>query len=264
MRFSYLIALVAAVILQTPCYSAELIEAVPVCGVGAFYRTSPGSFAFIPNAQTESGAHKAVFFRKFGRSGAYKIRPQDSYWFIVNHKTNGVPEATYLGVEMIAIYPSGVKAQTPVFLRRNANWVRAGDPGFKGNIDKRAFDNKSMDDFFSYHYDESNRGEMDQAFFKWHASPYNSNRDSWGNRLRWQPSEKLRSDKFLKSFFEPIPSDADMTFNGMLLRFETTKANMSKNPVVFGFDGADPIAAYIKVFSPDAPEYDKEYFVTFK
>lgn len=266
MKLVRYLTIAMAVAIFRPCYAGEKINFVPVRGVGTFYvSTPPGSVAFIPYATTETGARKAVEFHKFGRPGAYKIRRQDSYWFIVNHKTNNEPEATYLGVEVIAIYPSGVPAQTPVFLRRNANWNIPGDRNVNGKSDKRkAFADRTMDQFFSYHHEESKRDDMGKIFFNWHGYPANSIRDSWDNRTRWQPSKDLRSDEFRNSFAIPTPSDANMMVNGMLIGFETTAKNVSRTPVLFGFDGAAPIAAYLKIFSPDAPAFDREYFLTFE
>ena len=52
--------------------------------------------------------------------------------------------------------------------------------------------------------------------------------------------------------------------NALLLKFKTTIKVISHDRLIFGFSGKSPIAAYIKIFSPDAPEYSGEYFLTFK
>jgi len=246
------------------CQSAELQSPLTIRGVGQFYRTAPGSLAFIPYAESKAAAEKAVRFKTMVKSGAYKIRSQSSYWFIVNHKTNEDPEATYLGVEIIPIYSNSITPQTPVFLKRSDKWFRENDPDFVGDsVVKKAFESKTIEEFINSHQGQAELSDVDKSFFKWHGSPLGSSKQSWMNRMRWKPSVAIYSDEFRNSFSPPIPKDSSMMVNGLLIRFETTTRVSNYRPVVFGFNGAEPIAAYVKVFAPDAPEYDKELFLTF-
>ena len=55
---------------------SETITPISIQGVGDFYRTSPGTVAFIPFADSRSDAERAVQFRILPQSGAYRFRRQ--------------------------------------------------------------------------------------------------------------------------------------------------------------------------------------------
>jgi len=238
----------------------------PVRGVGLFYSRSPGTVAFIPNAMTREEAEGAILFHILPSDGAYTLRRQSQYWFIVNHKTSSDPEVTYLGVEIIPIYPEEISPYAPVFLRRNEGWARPQDPKFNGDkSDQKAFETKKICDFLNLHHEASVLSKMDDDFgFKWHAVAKQSTKNSWETRVLWQPTSGIDSDGFRNRFSPPISQNSKMMINGQLIRFEKTNNLRSNKPVVFGFDGRKPIAAYVRIFSPDSDEFNWEYYLTFR
>jgi hypothetical protein len=139
---------------------------LPITGIGQFYRTSTGTVAFIPYAKNREEARKnKKFFYVLPKSGVYTLKKQSSYWFIVNHKTSEKPEETYLGVEIIPIYPEKISPNAQVFLRRNKGWLRLQDPDFNGeaNVYKK-FETKKISEFLIFHKIDSKLSIMDREF----------------------------------------------------------------------------------------------------
>jgi len=247
-------------------HSDELLEPLLMRGIGQFYRNPTGTVAFLPYADTEQKARDSIDFHIFPENGAYRIKKQSAYWFIVNHRSDASPEVTYLGVEVIPVYREKFQPRTPVFLHRNSNWVRPGDRSFNGKSSVRAaFEGKKIEDFLKFHRAGISLDEFDREFqFKWHATPEGSNKNSWDKNVRWQPPYSINSEEFRNRFSPQLQENSKMMLNGLLIRFLTTNRITSGNRLLFGFDGKDPIGAYINIFSPDFPEFDREYFVTFK
>ncbi len=235
-------------------------------GIGQFYRTPTGTVSFLPYASTLEDAKEATEFYMLQENGAYKLRKQAAYWLIVNHRTDTASEVTYLGVEIIPIYPNSVEPKAPILLRRNSGWIRKDDPSFEGNNEvQKTFEGKEIIDFLNFHEMDSRLSDLDKEFgFKWHAELKESREASWEKRIRWKPGHPLGSDDFRKNFVPPVPSDSKMMLNGMLIRFSTTNRISSEAPLLFGFNGTDPIAAYICIFAPDKPDFDHEYYLTFE
>jgi len=244
---------------------AKTLSPAIVRGIGQFFQTGAGTVAFLPLVKNKGDALNSVDFRVLQKNGAYEIQKQMKYWFIVNHFHKRATETTYLGVQIVPIYTQETKPKTPIYLRRNEKWTRKDDKSFDGKEEKRkAFENKTINDFIKFHGETISLEDMDAKFFKWHAIPKDSEKDSWEKRTRWKPSIPFNSKKFRNSFSNPLPQNSSMMINAILIRFSTTNKKSSKNRVVFGFDGKQPIAAYVNIFSPDALEFDNEFFLTFK
>jgi len=238
-------------------------------GVNEFYNSRVfgfGTLAFIPKAISRKDAESEVYFFALPRSGAYKLPRQLYYWFIVNHKSDNEPLETYLGVEIIPIYPENIIPAAEVQLWRNDGWIRLDEPTFNGErAIRKIFENISIIDFFYYHGEYIALSDIDHKFgFKWHALTKNSHINSWDKKVRWKPIVEINSRQFIRNFNSDIPDRPRMMLNGLLIRFTTTNRVRSHAPVVFGFDGRNPIAAYLKIFSPDLTEFDGEYYLTFQ
>jgi hypothetical protein len=89
-------------------------------------------------------------------------------------------------------------------------------------------------------------------------------KNSWNKRTLWQPTSEIDSHRFRDRFSSEISPNSKMMLNGQLIRFYTMNKPISNMPVVFGFNGKDPIAAYLKIFSPDSNHFDGEFYLTFQ
>ncbi|MDX1491735.1 MAG: hypothetical protein R3332_10630 [Pseudohongiellaceae bacterium] len=232
--------------------------------VGLFYRSASGNVALVPNVTRRENVLSAPQFLQLGESGAHQLRKQDKYWFVVNHRVSGPTEISYLGVEIIKIM--NIPLGSPLYLIRNKNWTRSNDPDFDGSkADSRTFTGITQTDFYELHERESQLSNFDAALegFKWHARPNGASEDSWSRRSLWLPTFDVLSEDFHSRFDPPIEQNANLLLDARLLRFSTTNKLNTENPVVFDVTGANTEAVYIKIFSPDAPEFDRVYFLTF-
>ena len=258
------VLLVIFVGVSPPAYT-EVLSWQVLQGVGSFYGLEEGTVAYLPIPRDRKGAEETIEFRVLPESGKYSLNKKPSHWFLVNHRTGDRSKTTYLGVLIIPVYPHDQTPDFGVFLQRNSGWKRENAPAFKTGEIKETYEEKTIHDFISAHT-QPNLTEMDSRFrpLQWHGIPKFGKSHSWAKRARWKHDLIVNGSMFRASFSPPIPESANMLLKAYLLRFTPTHRPESENRLIFKFSGKNVIAAHVKLFSPNSPEYDSQYFLSFK
>ena len=258
------ILLVVMVSLKKPDFAEELRQQV-VRGSGAFYRLQEGAVAYLPVAKNLEDARATIEFRVLAESGNYSLKKRPSHWFIVNHRTSGSSKTTYLGILIIPVYPHNRTPDFGVYLYRNNGWKRENSGEFATGEVKETYETKTILDFVNAHA-QSNLSEMDSQFYplQWHGIPKFGTNHSWAKRERWKHNLIVDESKFRASFTPPIPETTNFLLKAYLIRFTPTQRATSDKRLIFHFDGRNLVAAHLKLFSPNTPKYDAQYFLSFK
>ena len=261
-----LVILLVVMVSVTKPYFAEELTPQVVKGSGAFYRLQEGAVAYLPDAIKLKDAKATIQFRVLAESGNYSLKKKSTpHWFIVNHSTSSSLQTTYLGISIIPVYPHNQTPDFGVYLYRNSGWKRENSGEFVTSEVKETYEMKTIRDFVNAHA-QSNLSEMDSQFYplQWHGIPKFGTNHSWAKRARWKYDLIVDESKFRASFTLPIPESANFLLKAYLIRFTPTHKATSDKRLVFHFDGRNVIAAHIKLFSPNAPKYDAQYFLSFK
>ena len=258
------VLLVTLVGVSPPAYT-EVLKWQVVEGVGSFYGLEEGTVAYLPLPRNLGEAKETIEFRVLAESGKYSLKKKPSHWFLVNHRTRVGSKTTYLGVLIIPVYPHDQPPDFGVYLHRNSGWVRENVQAFETGKVEKTYEEKTIHDFINAHT-QPNLTEMDSQFrpLQWHGIPKFGKSHSWAKRARWKHDLIVNKSAFRSSFSPPIPESANMLLKAYLLSFTTTHRPKSDNRLIFHFHGRNLIAAQIKLFSPNSPVYDAQYFLSFK
>ena len=256
-----LILIVLTTILTTPQSLAEQSKTKKITGVANFFdRTATGDLAFLPKVTSATRIARPTFYDWFSEdNNAYRMKRRTGrHWFFVNHRSPKNPKHTYLGVQIILIYD--YEFADPVYLYRNEGWFSDNPNNCNGEFEDTV-DSLSIERFYTIH---SGRNLSDDAIEKWHATPCQSLIHSWKERRKWSPGIILTSSEFSDKFEPSLPDDYKLALQTRLIKYERTKRRIPDKPLDFFFTPGAAIAAYIRLFSPDDPDFTRNYFIRYE
>lgn len=229
---------------------------------GLFFQEDFGSIAFLPRLGDERYKYKVRTHWVLPESGYYKIPKKGNYFFKVNHAATEV-EASYLGVVAYIIYPPMGRNRDPLNLTRNkANW-EAGHGRKLGARRGPRRPEVTLEDFFEAHRQERIKSADELLHFTWHAAVEKGGAHSFDSKKKWLESDPRRKAQFA-SFLQELSLTSqshEAAITAHILHFVALPH--PKEPLVFWFNGDGARGAYLRVFSPIDPAFDKEFFLKF-
>ena len=252
-------------ILPYDCFALVLHKPVYIFDYKEFYKTPSGTIAFVPYILRKESVVKALEYQALMKSGAYRLRKQEKYYFIVNHRLES-KGPTYLGVMVVPILPDWFKPSKAVAMYRNDRWYRSDDPEYKNNNEKIIGAKIDIYDFFRAHREASTLVDLDDRLsYKWHGQIEEAEVHSWNDATLWDNDPGIEDTSFYELFNPPVSGrNVNLMIKSSLIRFEPTESLESNHPVVFKFNGDNRIAVYVRIFFPADPGLDKIYYLTFK
>lgn len=265
------LTLLALVLATSSSARAEFLQ--PIDGIERFYNIGTGTVALLPHATDREDCENAMHFHVLPADGAYNIPRQSQYWFIVSNQGGDTVRYTYLGVELVLVLsvPRQLRLAHSVVLYRNNGWRRTDDPKFDPEAIRKAFPPtrpSPIEEFFRVHM-SGRLKDMDQLFFQWDGTPIDSDENSWKAHQAWVPSRpgsdgKSQVNNLVKDFQPPFSPSDPVQLEAYLLRFAVSPSPSRKNRVCFKMRGSDVKGAYIRLFAPNTPDFDRNFFIRFQ
>ena len=224
-----------------------------------FERSGFGALAVMPHVTSESEAANEYEYIALPSSGRYDITHPEgtipNWWFIVNHRSGSRASTayTYVGVFIAKRLESPQRDSVELF--RNAEWLRLGDTldAFNDNYQSRT-------DFFELQDSTSRQESFEQEFGNWHAIPDKDNDESsWLERDNWL--SRARVAACFSAVGGTRPTDDNVYYQARLIRFRVTRGLNSRQPVAWEVTLDDADAFFLKTFSPEGIDMDREYCV---
>lgn len=239
-------------------------ELIKLSAYGLFYSKPAGSVAFLPKVGDSRYLDNVMTHYFLPESGFYTLPKKGNYFFRVNHHTDD-EEVSYLAVIAYIIYPSNFNHRNPLALTRNiADW-KSGEEGRK--LDELRTGPKTPDvtleDFFKAHSTNINTAaESDKILtFTWHAAVEPGSIFSWKYKSKWHNATPPLLDEFLK-ILKLSKQDHKAAITSHLLRFKTSRT--AQKPLDFYFNADFARGAYLHIFSPLSPDFEKEFYFSFE
>lgn len=250
-------------ILPILCLAVEMSAAEPatppyVRGERAFVQQPTGTIAWLPHVSTRSAAVQAINFKILKSGSAYQVKA-DHVYFRVNHRADEEPFSSFLGVQVIRILPDQVALTTPLYVYRNGDWYR--EQRVLPELQKST--RVSPKDFFGAHGEAGTLLALDEMLgVPWHAQLQTVQLDSWKERHFWALSTFLSAPDLSQRFVTPLPANYQVSADCRLLKFESTGANRTRQPLVFGVNVSEAIAFILRIYSPNREDFSQTIYVS--
>ena len=228
---------------------------------GQFYDRHAGSIAFLPRVGSERYLDRAWTHDLLPDSGLYRLKRKGNYFFRVNIVASS-EETSYLGVLVYLIYPGQISHRPPLNLTRNdAQWLagpgRQLDPARRGPRSPET----GLDEYFKAHAAETLAAADELLTFTWHAAVATGAPHSWDYRSRWAAAQPPLLREFLEEL-DLAEADVSMAVTAQMIQF-TSSASPRKD-LDFYFNADQASGAYMLVFSPLRPEFEKAFYLIFE
>ena len=239
-----------------------------------FERSGFGALALMPHVTSKPEAAIEFEYITLPRSGRYRMRHPDAssgspdWWFIVNHRRGAGASRlhTYVGVfvaKRLEESQGGV-----LELYRNAGWRRLEEAELRP--EETEFEEVQLEEFkdnypyltefFELQNSTSTLEPFEQRFGGWHAIPdADASESSWLERDNWLSRDRV--DECFRAIGTARPTGENIYFQARLIRFQVTMGLNSRRPVAWSVDLEDADAFYLKTFSPEGINIDREYCV---
>lgn len=249
-------------------YAEPLRPSSAIAPVQFFSRPS-GSVAFLKGKEgSKSEAAQAAFLSMLAGSGSYILPKQDKYWFVINH-ASAEEGVSFLRIKIVTFFRPGTSVPVQGYLTRSGEWFRPSVAKLQDPFTPVKLRSDEFGAFLTAHQ-KTNTTELDASLHGrlWHGLPMNSEDNSWDDRQVWVqavPKDYGTSRDFYSQFGKPIGDSNPFIMNGLLIRFQQRpKVNSySDRPLMFSFEGADVVAAYVAIHSPISASFNREFFLTF-
>ena len=225
-------------------------------GKAGFYRTPPGTIAFLQGVTTKEDAREFTKYRTLAGIGSYNFPQQDEYWFVINHREpSRSGDESYIGIESASctkINKGGL--MTPVSVYRNDGWVRAADSKYSRN-NERIRSLRIQPTIFINAHNDMTTGLLDNDAildYQWHGELEYSSLSSWSDRVNWVIGE----DQWIPCSTSDGQEGA-RRLDAKLMRFTFTKKKVSDKALVFSVSGSERNNIYLRIFHPDDGRYEK-------
>lgn len=228
-----------------------------------FYKTAPGTLAFLPNVKIKGHVVNAAEYHVMPESGAYQLPKKQRYCFVVNHRASAAGNKTYLGVAIVPFMSIEHKDSTSIMY--TSDWVRENDQQYlnKNGITKVL--PIKINEFFQLHGSTADLSEFDDKLgAKWHGRIDGTQLESWRKRYLWNLESKLKEPSFPSNFHPPMTGENHKRIDALLINFSPTESYDTKKPVSFCFSGDSRKAVFLKTFAECSSEFEREYYLTFK
>lgn len=231
---------------------------------GIFYSKPTGSVAFLPKVGDTRYLENVITHDLLPGSGFYKLPRKGNYFFRVNHHADS-EEVSYLAVIAYIIYPGNFDHRNPLHLTRNiADW-KPGEEGRKldESISGPITPEVTLEDFINAHSkDIKTASESDKILtFTWHAAVETGSTYSWKYKSKWHDATPPLLGEFLEKL-SLSKENYKAAITSHLLRFKTSRTN--QKPLDFYFNADLARGAYVHIFSPLSPDFDKEFYFSFE
>ena len=224
-----------------------------------FERSGFGALALMPHVTSQPEAAIEYEYITLPGSGRYHLTHPDAgvpdWWFIVNHRSGSRASDvhTYVGVFIAKLLKSPQRDSLELF--RNAGWLKLEDTALGEFRD----DYPAWTDFFELQDSTSSQESFAQEFGDWHAIPDPDTPDesSWLERDNWFNRDRVAE------CFRAVgrPAGDNVYFQARLIRFQVTMELNSRQPVAWNVTLNDADAFFLKTFSPEGIDIDREYCV---
>jgi len=229
--------------------------------VGQFYDKASGSVAFLPHVGSDAYLDRAWTHHLLPESGLYRLKKKGNYFFRVNGQAT--PEQTsYLGVIVYLVFPGAFTHRQPLFLRRNSGrWQAGPDRTLDSASQGPRQPDVRLEAFFKAHAADSVKDADKLLAFTWHAAVESGQPHSWEYRSRWMEARPALLPEFLKVLGMKEEA-ASFAVDAQILQFNSAR-NPSKH-LDFGFNTDHARGAYVRLFSPLGPQFDKAFYLVFE
>lgn len=242
----------------------QKLDQVTLTTTRQFVGQSPGSVAFLPTVGDMRYLDRVGTYQLLPQSGHYVLAKKGNYFFRVNHAAAD-EKKSYLGVVVVLIYPDSIDHRNAIHLtRNNAAWSAGAGRVLSKDASGPSDPEVSIADFYSAH-DQSDVVAADALLkFTWHAEISGEDVSTFRQRAKWRQSNPEGSAQVFSQFLRLIGVDSakyKKAVTAHILQFTTTP-NPTK-PVVFWFNADHASGAYMRLFSPIGPEFDRYFWFKF-
>lgn len=236
-------------------------KSVKLRSLGEFIEQPEGNVAFLPGVGKEKYIKGAQNHTVLPESGFFKLPKKGNYFFKVNH-TSDTEKTSYLGVTVYLIYPPNLGQKRSWYLYRNeANWK----PGEGRTLSRQLDGPKSFplnaEPYFEAHKQDSLKRCDEILTFTWHAAVETGSPHSWDYKDKWYSAKPPNLAEFIKIL--GIQEEGyNIAIDAFIIYFTTSST--PKTPLYFWFNADDAVGAYMSIFSPIGPHFDKFYYFKFE
>jgi hypothetical protein len=214
-----------------------------------FYKREFGSLAFLPKASDRATADDSGVFRVLPAQRYCRLKSQQTnLWFQFNHRSdvsNG--RARHLGVILIVETPTD--ASRPIEFARNEGWKRNGSNETLGEFySLPEISWESFSDFMSKST-ETSRDDSDKVIGgQWHATPIDSDQDSWTYRQFWSWAMSEYKSTYRSVKGQKLDT-GHYRVSARLMRYTMTQKEDSDRPVVFTVNASGGDRLFLALYS---------------